>query len=255
LGFSIADDGLVSINHHINHYAITAANIGKSPCSVQTKCVQPMTIHSVYYRPKNSKSSRLKGDNCPFIYAWKKKVPDLYITKYSLFGMREEFYVLLDQMVNNILDYNKIDFIVPMPSKHCLANNLARRVSRLIPNAQVFESLFEKKTNDKMIEQIEYSNLNGLDKSRLMYVINRATESKTSFSISDVPTYLREYLDPVEMTQRIVPEGTYLLVDDLFATGSTIINAKEKIIKNSNKSKVLGAVLFSPHLNKINKRF
>lgn len=254
MGFSIADDGLVSINHHVNHYAVTVANTGKSPCSVQTKCSQPMTIHSIYYRPKNSKSSRLKGDNCPFIYAWKKKVPDLYVTRYSLLGMREEFYVLLDQMINSILEYYTIDFIVPMPSKHCLSSSLAKRISRLIPEAQIFDNLFIKKTNDEMIGQIKCSDLSSLDKSRLEYVINRATESGTGFSISDVPTYLREYLDPVEMTQKALPKGTYLLVDDLFATGSTIINAKDKIIENSNNNIILGAVLFSPHLNKINKR-
>lgn len=254
MGFSVADDGLVSINHQVNQYAVTAANIGKSPCSVQTKCSQPMIIHSIYYRPKNSKSSRLKGDNCPFIYAWKKKVPDLYITRHSLVGMREDFYILLSQMVNKILEFHKVDFIVPMPSKHCLSSSLARRISRLIPEAILFDNLFVKKSNDEMIEQIKCSNLDSLDKSKLIYVINRATESGTGFSISDVPTYLREYLDPVKITQNSLLEGTYLLVDDLFATGSTIINAKEKIIKNSSNNIILGAVLFSPHLNKINKR-
>jgi len=254
LGFSIAEDGLVSINHQVNQYAVTAANIGKSPCVVETKCSQPMIIHSVYYRPKNSKRSRLKGDNCPFIYAWKKKVPDLYITRHSLTGMREDFYTLLDQMVNQILELHKVDYIVPMPSKHCLSSSLARRISRLIPDAILFDNLFVKKSNDEMIEQIQCSDLESLDKSRLIYVINRATESGTSFSISDVPTYLREYLDPVEITQNSLPEGTYLLVDDLFATGSTVINAKEKIIINNRNNIVLGAVLFSPHLNKINKK-
>lgn len=254
MGFSVAEDGLVSINHQVNQYAVTAANIGKSPCSVQTKCSQPMMIHSIYYRPKNSKSSRLKGDNCPFIYAWKKKVPDLYITRHSLVGMREDFYILLGQMVNNILESQQVDFIVPMPSKHCLSSSLARRISRLIPEAILFDNLFTKKSNDEMIEQIKCSDLDSLDKSKLIYVINRATESGTGFSISDVPTYLREYLDPVKITQSSLPEGTYLLVDDLFATGSTVINAKEKIIKNNSNNIALGAVLFSPHLNKINKR-
>lgn len=254
MGFSIADDGLVSINHHVNHYAVTAANTGKSPCSVSTKCSHPMTIYSIYYRPKNSKSSRLKGDNCPFIYAWKKKVPDLYITKYSLSGMREEFYILLDQMIGNILTEYKIDYIVPMPSKHCLSNSFAKRISRLIPDAKLLDSMFVKKTNSEIIEQIKSSDLSKLDQSRLIHVIDRASESGKGFSISDVPTYLREYLDPVEMREDTLLPGTYLLVDDLFATGSTIINAKDKIIGKSENTVVLGAVLFSPHLNKINKR-
>lgn len=252
MGFSIAADGLVSINHDVNRYAVTAANIGKSPCVVQTKCShKPMIIHSVYYRPKNSKSSRLQGDNCPFIYAWKKKIPDLYVTKYSLDGMKEEFYILLGQMVDSILKNNTVNYIVPMPSKHCLSTSLARRISRLIPNAEILNDLFVKRTNDEMIEQIKKSSLNPLDKSKLIHVINRAIESGQGFSISDITVSLREYLDPIKMTEMLLPQGTYLLVDDLFATGSTMINAKNKIYSNNNGNLVLGSVLFSPHLNKI----
>lgn len=251
LGFSIAADGLVCINHDVNHYAVTAANVGKSPCSVRTKCGhKPMAIHSIYYRPKNSKKSHLKGDNCPFIYAWKKKVSDLYVTKYSLDGMREEFYILLEQMIDSILENDTVNYIVPMPSKHCLSKSLARRISRLLPDAKILDGLFVKRTNNEMIEQIKSSNLSTLDKSRLVRVINMATESGKGFSISDVPIVLREYLDPVKMTQTILPEGTYLLVDDLFATGSTMVNAKNKIYINNNKNIILGAVLFSPYLNK-----
>lgn len=253
MGFSIGEDGLVSINHQVNHYAVTAANLGKSPCLVQTKCSQPITIYSIYYRPKNSKTSRLRGDNCPFIYAWKKKVPDLYITRYSLVGMKEEFYILLIQMINQITQHYTVDFIVPMPSKHCLSSGLARRIMRCIPNAKLIDDLFVKKSNQEMIEQIQNADLSTLDKSKLIHVIDMAIQSGNGFSISDVPTSLREYLDPIEMTQNNLPEGTYLLVDDLFATGATILSAKEKILNISNKNNVLAAVMFSPHLNKIKK--
>lgn len=253
MGFSIGEDGLVSINHQVNHYAVTVANLGKSPCLVQTKCSQPITIHSIYYRPKNSKASRLRGDNCPFIYAWKKKVPDLYVTRHSLVGMREEFYILLIQMINQISEHHTVDFIVPMPSKHCLSDSLARRINRYMPNAKLINDLFVKKSNQEMIEQIHYADLSSLDKSKLLHVIEMAIESGKGFSISDVPTSLREYLDPIEMTRETLPEGTYLLVDDLFATGATMLNAKEKILSIDSKNSVLGAVLFSPHLNKIKK--
>lgn len=78
-----------------------------------------------------------------------------------------------------------------------------------------------------------------------------ANDLGRNFSISDVPTPLRQHLDPLKINASLIENGSYLLVDDLFAVGATLLNAKEKMIGINSNINVLGAVLFSPYNNRI----
>ena len=252
MGFSIASDGLVSINHETNHFAITTSTIGKSPCITNSKCRKyPIDIHSVYFRPKNPKNAKSEGDNCPFIYAWKRKHPKLYITRYSLKEMRLDFYIILDKLVLNIIKNQSIDFIVPLPSKHGLALNLAIRLQRRLPNSVILFDIFLKKPNSEILEEIYDLDIIHSDKTQLTNAISRANALNRNFSISDIPTNLRGYLDPLKINTALLKNGTYLLVDDLFATGATLLNAKDKLLNLNSNINVLGSVIFGPYNNRI----
>lgn len=252
MGFSIGSDGLVSIDHQINHFAFTTMQGGKSPCIAKSKCDNfPIKIYSAYYRPKGPRNSKEEGDNCPFIYAWKKKSQKLYMTRDSLRNMREDFYLILDELVDRLSQENQIDFIIPLPSKHCLAKSFSVRLRRRIAGSTLLDNVFVKKSNNEILEEIYDLRINHADKTKLINAISIANALNRGFSISDVPTQLRGYLDPIKINTSVMHDGTYLLVDDLFASGATLLNAKDKILEINSNINVLGSFMFSPYNNRI----
>jgi hypothetical protein len=82
--FVVNSDGLVFVAHDNKSHGDT--RISSNPTSSMTHCKHhPLTVYSIFIRHKNKTNKRDTGDNCPLIYALKrKKILGLAITHLSL---------------------------------------------------------------------------------------------------------------------------------------------------------------------------
>ena len=253
MGFKVIGN-LVIVDHSMNHYAITTPTKKRSPCSCTKKNTGflNLSIYSIFYRSVIDRKLHKLGDNCPLLYALKGK-QNLVVTKDSMKDLKVPFYQILEILKNEITDkYEKIDFIVPMPSKHNLSLQLARRLQRQFHQSIVLESLLIKKSNTEMSEEVANSSIPSTDKHLILQRIKQADQRNKLFSVSDIPPPIRKYVHPIKLngTQK-VEDGVYIIVDDLISTACTLSSAQQVLILNSSDIKVLAISLFSPINNRI----
>nr|WP_257220906.1 phosphoribosyltransferase family protein [Acinetobacter sp. YH12233] len=163
------------------------------------------------------------------------------------------FYQILEILKNEITDkYKKIDFIVPMPSKHNLSLQLARRLQRQFHQSIVLEDLLIKKSNREMSEEVANSDIPNTDKHLILQRIKQAEQRNKLFSVSDIPPPIRKYVHPIKLNEtQIVEHGIYIIVDDLISTACTLSSAQQVLVSNSAEIDILAVSLFSPVNNRI----
>ena len=253
MGFKVIGN-LVIVDHSMNHYAITTPTKKRSPCSCTKKNTGflNLSIYSIFYRSVIDRKLHKLGDNCPLLYALKGK-QNLVVTKDSMKDLKVPFYEILEILKEEVTDKNeKIDFIVPMPSKHNISLQLSRRLQRQFHQSVVVESLLIKKSNSEMSQEIANSNIPSKDKHLILQRIKQADQKNKLFSVSDIPPPIRKYVHPIKLngTQK-VEDGVYIIVDDLISTACTLSSAQQVLILNSSDIKVLAISLFSPINNRI----
>lgn len=249
MGFKIKNN-VVFTDHTIDDFAITEPRHNRSPCFATYK-KEKMDLYSVFYR-KGGKNRGEPGDNCPFLYALKGR-DNLTLDKQSLYSLRSNFYEIIELLHSLIISrYENIDFIVPMPSSHPFSRYLARILQRKIfKDAVVLDKFFLKKANSEIIQDINDLNIPSRDINRLLLPVKQAIEDEVAFSVSQFPVHLRKLIYPLKANVPVIATGTYLLVDDLTATGSTFISAKNVILNNNEKAQVTAVSLFSPTNNRV----
>jgi len=253
VGFKVIDN-LVIVDHSTNHYAITTPTKKRSQCIYIKKNINSLnlSIYSIFYRSVIDRKLHKLGDNCPLLYALKGK-QNLVVTKDSMKDLKVPFYEILEILKEEVTDkYEKIDFIVPMPSKHNISLQLSRRLQRQFHQSVVVESLLIKKSNSEMSQEIANSNIPSKDKHLILQRIKQADQKNKLFSVSDIPPPIRKYVHPIKLngTQK-VEDGVYIIVDDLISTACTLSSAQQVLILNSSDIKVLAISLFSPINNRI----
>ncbi len=253
MGFKVIDN-LVIVDHSTNHYAITTPTKKRSPCIYIKKNINSLnlSIYSIFYRSVIDRKLHKLGDNCPLLYALKGK-QNLVVTKDSMKDLKIPFYQILEILKNEITDkYKKIDFIVPMPSKHNLSLQLARRLQRQFHQSIVLEDLLIKKSNREMSEEVANSDIPNTDKHLILQRIKQAEQRNKLFSVSDIPPPIRKYVHPIKLNEtQIVEHGIYIIVDDLVSTACTLSSAQQVLVSNSAEIDILAVSLFSPVNNRI----
>ena len=80
----------------------------------------------------------------------------------------------------------------------------------------------------------------------IFQAINAAQKKNCHFSLSEVKTLYRQYVEPLKL-QTLPPGFSILLVDDLFASGKTLIAAKDALYTAKPAiQKIESLCLFSP---------
>ena len=258
MGFKIDENLVVHLDQNSSSFGDTS--LERNPTWTKTHCmISPISVCSLVLR-LSAKSSRKDsiGDNCPLIYALKQR-DELKVTLTSLKPMVPLLHQLLDKFYQQQQLQNVgYDVIVPMPSSHNLTNILAKCLSSrfAIPIAT---HLFRKTTPDDVLTQLKKDRLgpNSIPHNarlKITAAIQQATINNESFSLSRVPTRFRKYVCPVALNVADVPSfKRVLLVDDLFASGRTLISAKDQLFKHIPAANIEALCLFSPHNGRVKK--
>lgn len=249
MGFTI-NKNIVFTDHTTDDYAITEYRNEHSPCFGRYK-KQNMDLYSIFYRKGGNNRGQL-GDNCPFLYALKKR-DNLILDEYALSKLKPNFYEIINHLHTLIIErYKNIDFIIPMPSSHPYSVLLAKILQRKIfQKSVVLDNFLLKKTNQEIYQEISNLDLKPKDINMLLRSIKQADQKGIPFSVSNFPVSFRQKISPLKINDLDPKIGTYLLVDDLTATGSTFFSAKKEILNNNKTSVITAVSLFSPLNNRI----
>jgi len=227
MGFVIDENGLVSVNHSVRDFGNTT--IKGNPTQSITRCEEhPMKIYSIFLRRKSDVKN--SGDNCPLIYAMKRK-RNLHVTRGSIDDLCHNVYEIIKVFTKGrISEGNVYDVIIPMPSSHKISYYLAKRVSSFFHGSVVECDFFSKASDSDVYNKINDDNDIPHDaRVNIINAINISREKEVSFSIGDVNTKFRKYVNPLVFNGGYFEGKKILLVDDLFATGATLISAKNHL--------------------------
>lgn len=245
MGFIVDHNGLVSVDHDSKSYGITT--VKGNYTRAKTRCAHnPLRVFSIFLRRSYKGSGKGKGDNCPFIYGIKKK-RGLKVNYSSVKALHSSMTTIIEEFskAQRRADI-QYDLIIPMPSSHSISYIVSRRLSKVLPGSIVENGFFRKSSSEDIRRQLSDESIPHGAKVNISNAINLAEESGLNFSLSDVDTANRKYLRPIELITAIPKVDRILLVDDLFATGTTLITAKE-LIKHQYPGVVVEAMcLFSP---------
>lgn len=213
--------------------------------------VENLRIWSVFRRrlasAKIQRDRRLKmlGDNCPIIYALKGK-QGLTTDLASILLLSRSFRIILDDIVSR--ETEGYDAVISMPSSHPLSTMVATRFARKF-SAPHLGNVFRKITVEEALTMLDRADIDVSDHKRLAFRIGKQLQSagfSGAFSLKDVPVGFRHIFTPLKINAGAltINASRVLLVDDLLATGTTMITAAELIRQNSPHASVCGVCLF-----------
>lgn len=213
--------------------------------------VGELRIWSVFRRrlasAKLQRDRRLKmlGDNCPIIYALKGK-QGLTTDLASILHLSRSFDVILDDIANR--DTDGYDAVISMPSSHPLSAMVATRFARKF-SAPHLENVFRKITVEEALTMLDRADIDVADHKRLAFRIGKQLQSAGfhgAFSLKDIPVVFRHVFTPLKINAGALSLTTLrvLLVDDLLATGTTMVTAAELIRQTIPRASICGACLF-----------
>lgn len=196
-----------------------------------------VSVDSIYRRTKTGDYQR---DGNPFIYALK-RINGFRISNKELYKFKSSFYTILASSLSG----HKIDFILPMPSSHPIANYLANRISRLT-GATVINDYFLKQTTSGILNNFNHNHVEDKHKSEVLKQLAsyQKLPANSQISLKKIPNKIRFYFPPLVLNPKYIAHtvtGSVLLVDDLLSTGTTLVSAKSLI----NSDNVKGICLLS----------
>ncbi|MEZ9516785.1 phosphoribosyltransferase family protein [Vibrio splendidus] len=259
MGFKVDENGVVHVDETSHSFANTT--VEKNPTLATTKCKRNrLEVYSLLLRTKNKTDKREIGDNCPLIYALKSK-EGLSVTYKSFKSLVAPLNDIISKLITEF-EAKQIayDAIIPMPSSHNISNILANKLSKEL-GVPIETELFRKSNAEDIEVQIANPASKALKiphsaKVNIMNAVKKARDTGNNFSMSDVKTNFRAFIKPLTLNNL---EGSHsyrsvLLVDDLFATGSTLIQAKDELLGGRVCEEVRSVVLFSPLNGRIKRK-
>ena len=139
-------------------------------------------------------------------------------------------------------EFVKYDAIMPMPSGHAISDLYAERIAEIY-GCPVVKGAFVKITLQDARQQLAQANLPVPEKKKLQ---NRL-QGNGLLSIKVIPTEYRHLFTAVTLQPSQVPANfeNILLVDDLLATGSTLLAARDQLLTVIPNAFIDAACLFS----------
>lgn len=246
MGFYITDENKVCIDHTIKDFGETTAD--RNPTYDFTQCQhRAMRITSVFKRYGYDGKGKPIGDNCPWIYGVKRK-QNLIVSYSGVKPLVAPFQEIISKFATDCAQRGmQFDVIIPMPSSHRIASVLARRTSEALGKIPIEQGVFLKSTSQDVQNMVDGTDIPRGAKINIVNAISKAAESGKAFSLSDVKPIFRQYVSPVSLVPGQYTWRNILLVDDLYATGQTLIAAKEALFRDlDGLHNVESLCLFSP---------
>lgn len=226
----------------LNHNRLLNSSSSSNPTS---KTIDGLKIFGVFQRLKSSKNSSHPpvGDNAHLLYALKKK--DGLTT-----GIKE-IKKLLPDFYNIITSIGAasdgFDLIVPMPSSHNISKTLCRVLSKKL-GIEAIADVFLKITIADAEALLLAAPLKYADRKRIGYRLSHVKKNTTVFSLKDIPVDYRPHFPPLIINPNFAlaePPVKILLVDDLFATGTTLLKARQLLLLAFPNAIIEAVCLFS----------
>lgn len=213
MGISVSSTNVVTFDG--SREVLVNTSIASNPSSSREG---GLLVYSIF---KRLLSRERAGDGNPLIYALKAK-NGFTITPRECTKFTPNMSVILDK----ILKSKNIDYIITMPSSHGIAEIVAKRIQRKLPNKpEVITDFFEKKTVQEVYQELSTLEVPPKLKSKLVQLrMKLETSSLEIFSMKLVDPHLRNYISPLKIKGNFVIENqkSILMVDDLLATGATL---------------------------------
>lgn len=205
-----------------------------------------MLVYSTFQRQKTpnslSRDVNIKaGDNCHLIYALKKKY-GWRTTINTLVYLRRNFETISHAIKIEMDKTGPVGLIVAMPSGHWISKFYADRLGAIF-SCQVAADVFTKITLDEARKQLAQSNLKSSEKRSVALRL----KGDGPLSVKDIPTRHRHLFSAIVLANspELANVKKILLVDDLLATGSTLIAARDILRTLAPDTAIDAACLFS----------
>ncbi|MBP2169467.1 hypothetical protein J2125_002659 [Erwinia toletana] len=212
-----------------------------------------LKVYSVFRRQllsgkhRRDRQQRKPGDNCPLIYALKRK-EGLFTDIASIRRLYDSFGFIL----HNIATQEPAGYqhIISMPSAHNISHITGRRFARKFQARHITDFL-RKVTVEEAFMLLDKADIDIENNRRIEFRIKLQAKEvglNGKFSLKSIPTKFRGILPPLRLN--IVPTLTFLptrilIVDDLMATGTTLSTAAHIISQQYPGATVDAACLFS----------
>lgn len=217
------------IDHSVKEHLITTVHGNPKRYQVQNT-TGTLDVFSIFTRLKQTsqqrreRDSRKIGDNCPLIYALKGK--DQLTTGYQTI---RELLINGRPIVANNFEPLANTILVPIPSSHSIVRHLTQELRTLL-DLSIKDNLLEKASMQSALADLDAAinnNQNYTEKKELINARTRIAKNE-AFALKDVPTKYREVIRPIVAGPGIAQSAlqSVVLVDDLVATGTSLISAK-----------------------------
>ncbi|MGA4658211.1 phosphoribosyltransferase family protein [Proteus terrae] len=204
---------------------------------------------------RRNRRQRQLGDNCPLIYALKKK-DDLYTNISSIKKLNDSFKVICNKFME--LEPKGYQLIISMPSAHNISHIIAKRLAKKF-NATHLTDILRKITVDNAFQLLDRADVSIEEAKSLSFKIKLQAKEvglKGGFSLKSIPTEFRNIFPPFVLS---TPSSSntekirILLVDDLMATGTTLTTARD-IIAQQYPNAIIHAICLFSSIKRQNKK-
>lgn len=198
-------------------------------------------------KQSRDRKQRHLGDNCPLIYALKRK-NGLYTNISSIKKLNNSFKIICTKFME--LESQGYQLIISMPSAHNISYIIAKRLAKKF-NALHLSNILRKITVNNAFQLLDNANISVKETKSLDFKIKiqaREVGINGDFSLKGIPTKFRDIFPPFILNEQLSSSSErirILLVDDLMATGTTLATAR-KIMALQYPNAVIHAIcLFS----------
>ena len=253
------DEHLVGFNP--NHQNNVDTNDLYNPKPIYNT-INGLEIISIFQRLKNDRGN----DGNPLIHALKHQVDaegkiwNFLNPKYDLMALLRRFVAVTKEIKG------KFDTIITIPSKHDLNERLLDYITSIIPHDRNVIDFFDKYDAETVLQSLDWNQLEidcGGKNARYYKLKKKIEESfgrmikenNGNFSYRFInPTSLRRYVtqtmaiaNPDEnYVGELINDKNVLVIDDTYATGSTLGDAFDAITLTYSPKKITFLTLLSP---------
>ncbi|CFQ34406.1 Phosphoribosyl transferase domain [Yersinia bercovieri] len=242
------EGNLVTVDHSHHNWLITtpAGNPTVEMCN-------GLIIYSIFKRRKASgkqqrnRKQRQLGDNCPIIYAIKGK-EGLTTDVLSIKKLNLSFKTIVDDIaIKEPLGYQ---MVISMPSAHNISHIIGKRFAKKFQSIHI-KDILRKISIAEAFDLLRRADVSVEDSKSLSFRIKKQQTEvgyQGNFSLKGIPIEFRDVLPPLSIHNRLqleVDPTRILIVDDLLASGTTLLTAETLIKTLYPYATVHAACLFS----------
>lgn len=244
----------VLIDHSVNDWLQTS--VAGNPTTAR---LDGLVVHAIFKRLKlsghlrNNRQQRMKGDNCPIIYAMKGQ-ESLFVSENTLLELWTNARIIAHGLSEGLSEPVPVDVFVVMPSKYDIGLRLGELLSEATGRPCLLD-VFEKATvqagwlqladarEQDLITRDEFKKL-----SNPLRLMEKSVGMEGNLSLKGISPNYRYLFKPLVLNPSSIDKELrhVCLVDDLLASGTTLLDAQAQLAKLlSQKTTFSSVCLFS----------